>query len=624
MRFEAVGKILDNAPDEWVKLTTHRLDIYDESQAKTQFLERLSALDEHDGYTANALTVLPTAYDYIRLGHPLSCVLEWVLGALNGVSANHVISFASKTMPMLAVLRTETLAGRTTYVYYTGESEPLIDIPRLRNIYGYRFELNRVESASEVTNHEDGKVMFVTDSPFAAPLDTNSNIDVTVNRHSNYGSVLFVQVKDAAKAAELASRVQHVRRRETIAMTPPIAQLLLREIIGRESSSTERIEGLSESAVFRCIRENTGCATLPLVGSSGLSVQYAVLMGLVEYAMTEHPGKPICVLVPPNCYGGTNDQTRRVAALIPEVAIVDMLVDGGKDMVTSLDSALDYVAGQGGVPLVLAEIPTNPRVEVPDMSSLAAVLTAPRLTPAGKPAVAPVFMVDQTFCPNVELLGDSSEIVAVQTISFSSGSKFPSGGTCVAGYCASNSAGEALLPFIGAHLVLSDNTAADHQLDTLAECMPSMRVRIQQAYENARAFVAHIRKTLPEAKINFVSDDLADLGFTPSVFSLDLPIRIGTRTAGHDGEEDEARKRMQNVQLIEHMIARNPDLCLHCVSYGQLKASYWTIPATSTQGTTRESDKDYIVRVSLSPDVDVPRLNQAFTDFCYPPKLGQE
>ena len=121
-------------------------------------------------------------------------------------------------------------------------------------------------------------------------------------------------------------------------------------------------------------------------------------------------------------------------------------------------------------------------------------------------------------------------------------------------------------------------------------------------------------------RLNFVSHELAEQGFTPSVFSLDLPLRIGSRPVKDHPEGPEAQKREQNIQLIEHMIAQNPGECKHCVSYGQLKASYWTIPATSTQGTTRESDKDYIVRVSLAPDVDVAALKQSFTEFCHPPE----
>jgi hypothetical protein len=51
------------------------------------------------------------------------------------------------------------------------------------------------------------------------------------------------------------------------------------------------------------------------------------------------------------------------------------------------------------------------------------------------------------------------------------------------------------------------------------------------------------------------------------------------------------------------MITKIPNE-VNSVSYGS-KGCYWTIPATSTQGTTKEGDKDYIVRASLSPDLDL-------------------
>ena len=63
------------------------------------------------------------------------------------------------------------------------------------------------------------------------------------------------------------------------------------------------------------------------------------------------------------------------------------------------------------------------------------------------------------------------------------------------------------------------------------------------------------------------------------------------------------------------MITKLPDQCKYCVSYGQLKGSYWTIPATSTQGTTKEGDKDYIVRVSLSPKINMTLLKEVFLEF---------
>jgi hypothetical protein len=49
--------------------------------------------------------------------------------------------------------------------------------------------------------------------------------------------------------------------------------------------------------------------------------------------------------------------------------------------------------------------------------------------------IDPVFILDQTFSPNVHFLGGHTA-AAVRTISFASGSKFQ-GGKC-AGYCVGN------------------------------------------------------------------------------------------------------------------------------------------------------------------------------------------
>ena len=100
-----IKEVLENMPAEWLNLTTHRLDIYDEKLAKTQFLEQFETLFKEHNSESSALSELPTAYDYIRLGHPLSCVLEWVIANLNKLKAENVISFSSKTTPILAILR---------------------------------------------------------------------------------------------------------------------------------------------------------------------------------------------------------------------------------------------------------------------------------------------------------------------------------------------------------------------------------------------------------------------------------------------------------------------------------------------------------------------------------------
>ena len=159
------------------------------------------------------------------------------------------------------------------------------------------------------------------------------------------------------------------------------------------------------------------------------------------------------------------------------------------------------------------------------------------------------------------------------------------------------------------HLNLCDNEATALQYEILANQMPSMNQRIKDAYKNTREFVNFIHDTLPGAKINFVSEELAAQGFTPSVFSLDLP------TTGSTEAEKEAKKRALNLKLINLMISEIPNQSKFCVSYGQLKGCYWTIPATSTQGTTKEGDKDYIVRASLSPDLDLELHKKVFLEF---------
>ena len=232
-----------------------------------------------------------------------------------------------------------------------------------------------------------------------------------------------------------------------------------------------------------------------------------------------------------------------------------------------------------------------------------------RQTVTGEIAIDPVFILDQTFCPNVLFLGEDKILSQIRAISYASGSKFPSGGQCTAGFCVGNKKTTVLMEKIETHLRLCDNEATNLQMAILAKQLPSMNQRIHDAYNNTREFVNFISTTLPDAKINFVSIELAQQGFTPSVFSLDLP------TKGNTDEEKEAYKRALNHKLINLMITEIPNESKFCVSYGQLKGCYWTIPATSTQGTTKEGDKDYIIRASLSPSLDLKLHKKVFLKF---------
>lgn len=601
-----IKDVLENMPTNWLRLTTHRLDIYDEKLAKIQFLEQFETLFNINNSESSALSELPTAYDYIRLGHPLSCLLEWVIANLHHLKPENVISFSSQTIPVLAILRKNLLDNKNTQISYIGELPVYFNIEVLRHIYGYKFELKQIGSIEEISEFY-GSTIFISQQDDISKFDLNLNIDFYINTYSNIGSILLI---NGEQNEHHISEIQHVRRRETIAMTPVNCLAALNNLINKSFFNAENSNvETNKKLVLNSIKSITNTTSKPLVGSSGLSVQYAIMMGLVHHAQENHKGKAIKFVVPPNCYGGTNDQARRVAACNDNVEVVDLPVDGDNDMVKSIDIVLTKIANEDAIPYIIAEVPTNPRVEVPDLVQLKNVLSVARKTANGEVAIDPVFILDQTFCPNVHFLGEGEILSTVRTISYVSGSKFPSGGKCTAGYCIGNNKAETLMGNIELHLTLCDNEATNFQYEILAKQLPSMNQRISDAYNNTREFVNFIHETLPEVKINFVSEELAQQGFTPSVFSLDLP------TKGNTTEEKETYKRALNHKLINLMITEIPNESKYCVSYGQLKGCYWTIPATSTQGTTKEGDKDYIARVALSPNMDLDLHKKVFLDF---------
>ncbi|GAB1445008.1 hypothetical protein MASR2M41_06610 [Flammeovirgaceae bacterium] len=613
--------VLENMPTGWLGLTTHRLDIYDEDLAKTEFLEQFESLYKNNNSATPiaigaALNNLPTAYDYIRLGHPLSCVLEWAIAKLQHLNPKNVISFSSKTIPVMAILRKNLLTHKNTQIIYTGELPDCFDAEVLKKVYGYKFELKQVAKVEEISvsdsDRGNSSIVYLSQQDGIGTLALSQNIDFYISFYSHLGSILLVNGKGNDN---YISEIQHVRRRETIAMTPANCLVALKALIAKSAFDDQknidnhRAIVTNKTRVLNLIKEITGTTTKPLLGSSGLSVQYAIMMGLIDDALKNHKGKAIKFIVPPNCYGGTNDQARRIAACIDNVEIVDLLVDGDNEMVQSIDIVLDKIASEDAIPYIIAEIPTNPRVEVPDLIKLKSVLSKKRKTTTGENAIDPVFILDQTFCPNVHFLGEGEILSTFRAISYASGSKFPSGGKCTAGYCVGNNKTEALMEKIETHLRLCDNEATHLQIEILAKQLPSMNQRIMNAYKNTREFVSFIHDTLPDAKINFVTEKLATQGFTPSVFSLDLP------TKGNTDQEKESYKRALNLKLINLMIQEIPDESKFCVSYGQLEGCYWTVPATSTQGTTKEGDKDYIVRVALSPNLDLERHKKVFLDF---------
>jgi hypothetical protein len=154
---------------------------------------------------------------------------------------------------------------------------------------------------------------------------------------------------------ELCGSIQHVRRRNGghDACYSLIASIscFAKAIATTESNLLE-----DKKAVLEVIQKITNTNIEPLVASSGLSIQYAIMMGLIHDAAVNHPNKAIKSLYRLTV---TEAQTIKHALLKHfNVSIVDLL-DGDNDMVQSIDSVLTQIALEDAVPYIIAEIPTN-------------------------------------------------------------------------------------------------------------------------------------------------------------------------------------------------------------------------------------------------------------------------
>ena len=313
-----IKNVLENMPTDWLTLTTHRLDIYDEKLAKTEFLDQFERLFSANNTTTVSLSELRTAYDYIRLGHPLSCVLEWAIAKLHDIKTENVISFSSKTTPILAVLRKNLLANKNTQIAYVGELPAFFDAEIVKNMYGYHFDLVQVNNVQEVTPI-DGSTIFITQPASMCHFEVVPTVDFYIHIDNQFGSILLV---NGDKNDNYVSEIQHVRRRETIAMTPANTLKVLQFLTNTNANQLEESNfEQNKSIVINSIKEITNTNIKALVASSGLSTQYAIVMALIHDAVVNHPGKAIKIVVPPNCYGGTNDQARRVAACLQNVEV---------------------------------------------------------------------------------------------------------------------------------------------------------------------------------------------------------------------------------------------------------------------------------------------------------------
>ena len=255
---KTIEAVVKNLPEEWVALTTHRLDIYDESQAKKQFLTEFEKIDL-ESINPETLGQLPTAYDYVRLGHQLSSILEWAIAGLRNVPPAQVVSFSSKTMPLLSVLRENQIRGKKTEIYYEIATSPLQELELLEDIYGYHGSFIKVSSIDEVPDTGEATRIFVTDQMPSQSLSESDQVQMSLHLHKHFGSVMVIEDPQGGEGErEWDAVIQHTRRRESIAITPPNTVPLLKELLGGSSEVPQEANESDWQNIFSAVEAKYG------------------------------------------------------------------------------------------------------------------------------------------------------------------------------------------------------------------------------------------------------------------------------------------------------------------------------------------------------------------------------
>jgi len=149
-----------------------------------------------------------------------------------------------------------------------------------------------------------------------------------------------------------------------------------------------------------------------------------------------------------------------------------------------------------------------------------------------------------------------------------------------------------------------DTIAKSDQLIFLCENHEGVEERCRDAYQVAlnvgdNLCLAVKMATKKDMKLNFVSKENSEKGFTSSTFSFNLP-----SPEGATADDNEAL-----AQRFVDYLHGQPTLFKPCVSFGQDNGLvYATVPATSTQGAIKPEDKAkqavggvQLVRLSFPP-----------------------
>ena len=206
---ESLPTILANLPQEWRGTTFKNSHLLGREAFAAKFKELI--LTKRTAITSEDLIALGNAEDYLRVSSNMSCLLEMIMAAERETDISRVFTFASRTMPIIAVLLSAT---RPVHLF-VGESgqSPFSDeqLEKLRK-YNCDFHVHR----STVNRVGDEIILS------AVPADEISNVvDAIV-----YSDFICLRSIERVTPAQILT----MRKRTSTPMITPMAEIMLKNM----------------------------------------------------------------------------------------------------------------------------------------------------------------------------------------------------------------------------------------------------------------------------------------------------------------------------------------------------------------------------------------------------------
>eukprot|EP00518_Triparma_eleuthera_P018684 CAMPEP_0197551000 /NCGR_PEP_ID=MMETSP1320-20131121/4400_1 /TAXON_ID=91990 /ORGANISM="Bolidomonas sp., Strain RCC2347" /LENGTH=604 /DNA_ID=CAMNT_0043111437 /DNA_START=220 /DNA_END=2034 /DNA_ORIENTATION=+ len=549
----AIPALLEAVPPSWYGTTFPNLDLKSREVFSASYLELLSS----SAISPSSLDELGHAEDYFRVATNLSTILETYYSLHYSVSLPHVLTFRSKVMPLVALLRQTPLT-----VVQEGK---VLDQKCQKVLKSLGCDLKVVSKRPK--SKPAGRLLVLFSSASASAPPSFEGYDAVV-----FDGVLVFREDCGVDTKETF----RTRKRMSSPLSTPRCVEVLDELTGKQVKSPA---AQSTSALLAHLQSMSGssCPTQPLVFSSGLpslNAYYASLLLL-------YPADTVTAVMASTAYGGSSELTDlNVGSRFNKATFA---IQGDSDYVESVKTTLSQLSGTGPV-VVFCEFPSNPDMKVPDLNAFLKTVHDFKSSSGREVHL----LVDTTFAPPSKVLDKIGAVTStLPACAFISLSKSVSRGLTCAGCIVGNKAASKLMVKVSEVRNALDTQGDVHQSNILCENHEGVETRVKEAYELAFRVGEVLKASVKEVTgvdmpLNFVTPQNAEDGFTSSTYSFNLPPPANATAA----------RLAALAQDFVDILQKDKVNFKPCVSFGQdNKLVYLTVPATSTQGAIKEEDK---------------------------------